>query len=489
MEGDTPGAQWLRAWHGTPHDFGPEPRFQWDKIGSGEGAQAYGYGHYSAENREIAEWYRDSLTKRSGNQRQLTFNGREIFNDLFKLQDIHNTEVYHRDRANHLHRKIKESKASGSPLFISSDHREISGKPYMVAGEQLAYHEDLANEIAGELDSMVGEWESLHGIKLPGRDKATGHHIHLGMLKQIATEMVRDGATADEAIQFYRDGIGWLQPDENTSDEEWQKQIDEENRQLIELEPFIKAWELKDTPQNEGNLYELELRLHPDNLLHWERSVDEHHYSGSTGILKAVEEAGVSVHPGDSASSAYHKIAEGLMAKDKISRGEAYEAASKLLFSHGVHGIKYLDASSRHISVPVHEVTLDGHTMDGMEELAQQGVKDHPLAEDAAGWLLLDKIDTIQRNKTFNKPEDLIKYIEDRWNGPPQAVQWFKANKHRLGLKLQQDLRKFNYVVFDDNLVRVMRKLNRRGEVVEGYSDRPFPGAVVLKEVDHDPFA
>ena len=49
----------LTLWHGSPHDF---DRFSMDKIGTGEGAQAYGHGLYFAENRGVAEGYRDTLT-------------------------------------------------------------------------------------------------------------------------------------------------------------------------------------------------------------------------------------------------------------------------------------------------------------------------------------------------------------------------------------------------------------------------------------------
>lgn len=46
------------GYHGTPHDF---DAFSNDAIGTGEGAQAYGYGHYVAGNKGIAEGYRDRL--------------------------------------------------------------------------------------------------------------------------------------------------------------------------------------------------------------------------------------------------------------------------------------------------------------------------------------------------------------------------------------------------------------------------------------------
>lgn len=48
----------IRAYHGSPHDF---EKFSLDKIGTGEGAQAYGHGLYFAEKEGIAKGYRDKL--------------------------------------------------------------------------------------------------------------------------------------------------------------------------------------------------------------------------------------------------------------------------------------------------------------------------------------------------------------------------------------------------------------------------------------------
>lgn len=46
------------AYHGSPHLF---DRFSTDKIGTGEGAQAYGHGLYFASQKEVANWYRNTL--------------------------------------------------------------------------------------------------------------------------------------------------------------------------------------------------------------------------------------------------------------------------------------------------------------------------------------------------------------------------------------------------------------------------------------------
>jgi len=59
-KGSVLGSGPIRAYHGSPHDF---ERFDLSKIGTGEGAQAYGHGLYFAENEPVAKGYRDKLTE------------------------------------------------------------------------------------------------------------------------------------------------------------------------------------------------------------------------------------------------------------------------------------------------------------------------------------------------------------------------------------------------------------------------------------------
>lgn len=56
-ETEAPG---FRAFHGSPHSF---DRFDLGKIGTGEGAQAFGHGLYFAENEAVARSYRDRLSR------------------------------------------------------------------------------------------------------------------------------------------------------------------------------------------------------------------------------------------------------------------------------------------------------------------------------------------------------------------------------------------------------------------------------------------
>ena len=61
----------VRAYHGTPHKF---DKFSTKKINTGEGAQAYGWGLYFAENWNIADEYRGKLQK----EFRIGFNGKTI---------------------------------------------------------------------------------------------------------------------------------------------------------------------------------------------------------------------------------------------------------------------------------------------------------------------------------------------------------------------------------------------------------------------------
>jgi len=75
----------MTAWHGSPHAF---DRFSADKIGTGEGAQVYGYGLYFAGKKEVAEYYRTQL---AGGDKHATvyINGiseQGIFNGAYPLQ-------------------------------------------------------------------------------------------------------------------------------------------------------------------------------------------------------------------------------------------------------------------------------------------------------------------------------------------------------------------------------------------------------------------
>lgn len=62
------------AFHGTPHNV---DKFSLHKIGSGEGAQAYGWGLYFAGKREVAEHYRKTLSDSTAQTEAVYVNGQK----------------------------------------------------------------------------------------------------------------------------------------------------------------------------------------------------------------------------------------------------------------------------------------------------------------------------------------------------------------------------------------------------------------------------
>jgi hypothetical protein len=75
----------IKAYHGSPHSF---DKFSMDKIGTGEGAQAYGHGLYFAENEGVAKGYRDQITGSAvtGAQRELKKAGGDVDGAIAAVQ-------------------------------------------------------------------------------------------------------------------------------------------------------------------------------------------------------------------------------------------------------------------------------------------------------------------------------------------------------------------------------------------------------------------
>jgi hypothetical protein len=84
----------LDVYHGSPHEF---DEFDASKIGTGEGAQAYGHGIYLAENPSVASDYRHSLTARRSDR--VTVNGAPISTDTMKGRAIEKMGIVGKESA------------------------------------------------------------------------------------------------------------------------------------------------------------------------------------------------------------------------------------------------------------------------------------------------------------------------------------------------------------------------------------------------------
>lgn len=123
-------AQGIRAYHGSPHDF---DRFDVSKIGTGEGAQAYGHGLYFAEKEPVALSYRNKLADTQAPS-FYTWQGREIPGR--SGPEAHAVSLSYHDSPATARRIAKEglkAAKAGDPWAV-----EMGGVPYWEAMQSVA---------------------------------------------------------------------------------------------------------------------------------------------------------------------------------------------------------------------------------------------------------------------------------------------------------------------------------------------------------------
>ena len=136
----------IRAYHGSPHSF---DRFDMSKIGTGEGAQAYGHGLYFAEREGIARTYKESLSGDAlelGGQRIVPAAGSpgdmalaqlrsvppgsepffEARRSLRSLRDAPDSTAYTRDAANAALKQLDDWQLAGGKPVVDGHMYEVA---------------------------------------------------------------------------------------------------------------------------------------------------------------------------------------------------------------------------------------------------------------------------------------------------------------------------------------------------------------------------
>lgn len=78
------------VWHGSPHKF---DKFDSSKIGTGEGAQAYGHGLYLAESPDVAKSYADSVSRLHGATTTVEGAGKSVPVPLWAADRVRNEGI------------------------------------------------------------------------------------------------------------------------------------------------------------------------------------------------------------------------------------------------------------------------------------------------------------------------------------------------------------------------------------------------------------
>ena len=178
-------------WHGSPHKF---DKFDSSKIGTGEGAQAYGYGLYLAESPDVAKSYQTTLTMDRG----FNFGGKSGLTRE-QLQDLVNA----REGGKYLDGVTKPSGVADQVIdsIVYGKKGELP-RGYKSGSERAALFEKLKQEISHTDDGALYKVDlpDEHIAKMLDWDKPLSQQPHVMELinKQ---EAARTQSVLDQRMQ------------------------------------------------------------------------------------------------------------------------------------------------------------------------------------------------------------------------------------------------------------------------------------------------
>lgn len=123
------------AWHGSPHTV---DKFTTQKIGTGEGAQAYGWGMYFSSSKKVAEWYRDTVADKRRAIEVAKYHQEKItYWDQFKKQFPEKAEEFADELYEAADRELdsQELAAELSNVFYRNEKQKLQ----MVSGDIAAF--------------------------------------------------------------------------------------------------------------------------------------------------------------------------------------------------------------------------------------------------------------------------------------------------------------------------------------------------------------
>lgn len=332
----------IKAFHGSPHDF---DQFAMDKIGTGEGAQAYGHGLYFAENPQVAEDYRRTLAAPTAD------------NPAWRL--------------------------SGEPVATGTDHWQIA---------QLLHGSPDGQDMATFLGKRIAELEdqARFAEKAYGPDAASMYRMQADRLRKIdPAELTyhRPGRTYEVAIKA--DPEHFL---------DWDKPLSQQHPQVQESVSKARAkimGDVRPVRLKDGS-YGV-TRINADGSGNVIPGVSEATPEAAVAALDREAGHGTGQWAYDSISRTVRKPGAfpELSIPDKA-------AAANVLKEHGIPGIKYLDQGSRPTNVVQQRLQdlLEKHGGDAAAAVDEhlKSVYDPTARTPAARQALIDRLKPPSRN-------------------------------------------------------------------------------------------
>ncbi len=341
------GVRYSVAWHGSPHTF---DTFKLRHIGSGEGAQAHGWGLYFAKGREVAEDYQKKLLRRLPPFRYI-YDGKPV--SFYKgqlgktLAFFTKLDLSEEEMSEHLDRQIKRSEEDfrawkeeasiyDGVLSAYKKNPNISIK----AMREIAAQDTTVDVSAKVLTDMIDAVKpSAEGKRRTAKDVAEVLKQHQEEAKKLATKAKRKVTT------FKNIDIKKLQRAENKG-RLFKVDIPEEDVLLDEQKPFNEQPEAV-----QKGIDEIAEGLNDIQLSRWDNIREQ----GREAVRSSVKE---SLHDADG-KSIYLTLQHIL--------GNAVNV-SCALNKHGVKGITYQGWQDGHCYV-----VFDDQAIKVLEKFSAKG--------------------------------------------------------------------------------------------------------------------
>lgn len=303
----------MTTYHGSPHrinnidEANPMGRFDMSKIGTGEGAQAYGHGIYLAENPEVARTY---VADRSsvGNFMRT---GMLTDPSIEKIaQDAVDTAVSPEEAANQLRRVLRANSQSKNP-------------------KQMAYNDEIQQAIDMINSGAVSKKGSFYTVDLPDE--------HIANMLDWDAPLSKQPESVRNALYPY---IEMLRDDAAQSGSEWGKLGDPD-----EIENIVTGGDAyKVVAQQARDAALAKLQTYKEQLGRLSRIMDEDSGPGYRNFRS---------DRGRQAAAEYDRLMQARSDTVDVNATNLEGArgmqaiASDELRRAGVPGIKYFDAMSR----------------------------------------------------------------------------------------------------------------------------------------------
>lgn len=406
-----------RVYHGTPHEI--QGQLDPNKIGTGQGANSYGWGFYWAENKEVGKNYYQQLATRDG----FIVNGRKV-----KVPTLDDTPD-----ANTEYDAIKFVADMGWP--------------------------DASAMIDENIHEKIGD---LHVSSPSEKDPS----YRVGKISEPASSGM-SFKTLKEARNFYEQVKLGMQP------------FDAEHEEMMRIQRHIKdlrGAEIK--PLTKGGLYTANLDLADHEVLDWDAEVSDQkhlppHLHDLNSQIQANRKFG---DPSFTGQQLYNYLSSEYGRRFPVGKGppEAHgwdihndvvpspRAASEALSKQGIKAIRYLDQGSRFKEeVKIGDRSFKANPDGSTSELA------------AAAWLRGGK--TLDGAKSFL--EDYL--VDNQISNPDTRSRVERAKEILEDFEFSEIPRTYNYVVFDPDRIKITHKNGTPTTLHQaaGQGELPFAGS------------